>query len=126
MTTIGPAVSAEHSRLALVALWPDRPQIILDGPGAIPDEERALLGRTAQAIADGEVRGYGRGYERAEATVPGADRGALVDLLGALERLGLESLHDDESEPVSYAPATVLALRDAVRRANRRIDRTPT
>lgn len=90
------------------------------------DQGTSSLDRIAQALADAEVLGYQRGHAHAEATVPGADRGALVDVLGAANRLGLEALRDDETEPVSYAPATVLALRDAVRRANRRIDRSPT
>lgn len=127
---IEPTPSAEHLRAALVALWPDRPKVYLqagqgDDAPVLTDEEQQTLGRVARAIAEVEVAGYRRGHEHAEATVPGADRGALVDVLGALNRLGLDSVPDDQSDDLTYAPATILGLRDAVRRAHRRIDRSP-
>jgi hypothetical protein len=66
---IGMRPSVEQLRLALVALWPDRPVVYFTeaggkglGPGPVlTDEERNLLTRTALAIADAEDRGRQRG-----------------------------------------------------------------
>lgn len=90
------------------------------------DPARPSLGvLVAEALAHAERRGE----ERAEAA-HAADRDALLDLFGALDRLGLEGLNDDgqggETYPgaVAYAPPTLFALRDAARRARRHLDRT--
>lgn len=45
------------------------------------------------------------------------DRDRLRDVLAALDRLGLEALNEDGRGAVCYGPPTLLALRDAARRA---------
>lgn len=90
------------------------------------DPARPSLGvLVAEAIAAAERRGE----QRAQAART-ADRDALLDLVGAVDRLGLEALNDDGQGgetyrgAVAYAPPTLFAVRDAARRARRHLDRT--
>jgi hypothetical protein len=53
------------------------------------------------------------------------DRDALLDVLGAVDRLGLEAVNEEGLGAVCYAPPTLIALRDAVHRARRHLDREP-